>query len=107
MRIPTKSIGDATLRNTLGVSKKPQKLFAVLGYNSGPDQFIQVHERSLLVGDDLVPKHSFPVASGQYFSFDLGLVGEDLDAIIICNSTTAETLTLGAEDVSIQAILHA
>lgn len=107
MRIPTQSVGDAALVASRVVAKTPRKLFTVLGYNSGADQFIQIHEAAALPAELAVPKHSFPVGAGQYFSFDLGLVGEDLDAITVCNSSTAAVKTIGAANVSIQAILAA
>jgi hypothetical protein len=107
MRIPTQSIGNGALVASRIVATQPRKLFSVVGYNSGAAQFIQVHESATLPAEAAVPKHSFPVGAAQFYSFDLGLVGEDLDAITICNSSTAATKTIGAADVSIQAILHA
>jgi hypothetical protein len=107
MRIPTQSVGNAALVASRIVATQPRKLFTVMGYNGGAAQFIQIHEAAALPAEGAVPKHSFPIAAGNFFSFDLGLAGEDLDAITVCNSSTADTKTIGAADVSIQAVLHA
>ncbi len=107
MRVPTQGVGNAARVASRVISTKGCKVYTILGYNSGAAQFIQVHEAAALPNDGAVPKHSFPVGAQQYFSFDLSIYGEDLDACTVCNSSTDNTKTIGAADVSIQAILHA
>ena len=102
----TAVIGDTSLTNSLVASKAPCKLFAVTGYNSGPDQFITVFQTNAVPADGVKGKLGpFPVGSGQFYSIDLSAYGADLDAVTICNSTTAETLTKGSADCSIQAVI--
>lgn len=107
MRIPTKGVGDNAYVNSRVVAVGPCKLHSIIGYNGGPEQYIHVHEAAAQPANATTPKHGFKVGAGQYFTFDLGVVGEDLDALTVCNSTTNPTTTVGAADCSIQAILRA
>ena len=106
MRIPTTVIGDGALLSSRVVKASPAKLYSLLGYNSGAAQHIQIHETTSLPANGVVPKLSFPVGGGLYYSIDFGIVGADLSAITVCNSTTAATKTLGAADCSFVAVLR-
>jgi hypothetical protein len=101
----TAVIGNAAYTNTLIVATTPTKLYSVTGYNSGPSQFIQVFETNAPPANGVIPVFSIPVSSGQYFDFDFSYYGADLDSIVVCDSTTANTLTLGAVNCGIQAII--
>lgn len=98
------------MRNTLFLTSGACKLHMLTGYNSGPDQFVQIHDTtgtSVPPNDGHVPLFSFPVASGQFFSFDFGVVGVDLMNACVVNSSTAATKTLGSADCSFQGIIAA
>jgi len=98
-------IGDAGVTNRRLVSSAPCKLYAVTGINSGPDQFIQVFQTNALPANGATPIFSVVVGGGQFYSFDFGTYGADLDKVYVCCSTTTNTLTLGSSNVSITAIL--
>jgi len=80
-------------------------LYTVMGYNSGPAQWIQVHNTTALPADTSVPIHSFKVSSDANFTLDLGTMGDYFSTgITIANSTTGPTLTTGAADCWIVAL---
>lgn len=97
-------VGNAAYTNSLVVSTTFTKVRAITGYESATSQFIQVFNAGTVPSNGSVPLFSFPVAAGQYFSFDFSFYGVDLDACVVCTSSTANVLTLGAADCSIQAI---
>lgn len=99
-------IGNAGYTNCLVVATKPAKLYAVTGYNSGPAQFIQVFETNAPPVTGATPVFSIPVASQQYFDLDFSYYGADLDGIIVCNSTSANSLAPGGINCGIQAIVR-
>ena len=101
----TIAVGNAVLTNSLIVATAPVKLYAVMGYNSGPAQFVQVFQTNAVPNNGMFAKHSFPVGAQQFYSFDFSYYGENLDAVSVANSTTADTLTLGATNCSFQAII--
>lgn len=104
--IATKVIGNATYTNAIVASTRPCKLYQVLGYNSSAStQYIQVHQTNAIPANGVVPIFSFPVATGNYFSLDFGVYGVELDAVMICNSSTADTKTIGSTDCGIQAVI--
>lgn len=103
--LATRTVGDAAATNRRLVSSGPCKLYAVTGINSGPDQFIQVFQTNALPANGAVPVFSVIVGGGQFYSFDFGTYGSDLDKVFICCSTTTNTLTLGSSNVSITAII--
>lgn len=85
------------------------KVFAVLGYNSGPAQFVMVFGTNNPAG--IAPTNNqtgtfcFPVAASNYFVLDLSYYGANLDSVSVANSTTATNLTLGSTNCSFQFII--
>lgn len=76
-------------------------LFSITGYNSsGSDQFIQLHDASSLPSDTAVPAVVFKVRSGRNFSLSFGgKFGRYFSTgIVICNSSTGPTKTIGSAD---------
>ena len=74
-------------------------LFGLSGYNSGPAQWIQVHEAASLPADAAVPKVIVRVDAASNFAVDFGLKGRACaTGIVVCNSSTGTTKTIAAAD---------
>jgi hypothetical protein len=82
------------LRNAAGT------LLFLSGYNSGPDQFIQVHDKLAALANNDVPKLVFFVPTLSNFSFVIPVGGYACKlGIQISNSTTGPVLTQGVANV--------
>ena len=73
-------------------------LYGLSGYNNlAGQQWIQLFDSATLPADGTVPIVTFPVGANSSFSMDFGYHGREfLAGIVICNSTTAVTKTIGA-----------
>lgn len=92
------------LDDALVVKGSAGTLFGISGHNTGPDQFVQVHDAASTPSDTAVPKLVIFVAADSNFSIDLGVYGRRFtNGIVICNSSTAATKTIGSADLWIDA----
>lgn len=75
-------------------------LYGVWGYNSkGSAQFIQLHDAAALPADAAVPEIVITVPTVANFYLDFGVYGRQFTSgIIICNSSTGPTKTIGSAD---------
>lgn len=75
-------------------------LFAITGYNSSAsDQFIQLFNATSVPSDGAVPVIIFKVRTTRNFSLTFGKFGRFFSTgIVICNSSTGPTKTIGASD---------
>lgn len=74
-------------------------LYGVSGFNSGPTQYIQIHDAAALPANGAVPILPIEVPAGKPFAIDFGAKGRAFaTGIVVCNSTTLATKTLGAAD---------
>lgn len=78
-------------------------LYAVSGYNSGPAQWIQIHNSATLPANGVAPVLTFYVPTTSNFSRDFPVALTLSAGIVVCNSTTGPTKTIGAADVFFDA----
>lgn len=84
--------------NSRVVKNASGTLFSFSGVNTGPAQYIQVHNTTSLPANGAVPKLVLRVATNSNFTWTCNF-GKSFDTgIVICNSTTKATLTIGAAD---------
>ena len=78
----------------------PGTVYYVTGYNSGVSaKFIQIHDASALPADGAVPAVLLSVAGSSNFSLYFGTFGRYFsNGIVVCNSSTGPTKTIGAAD---------
>lgn len=79
------------------IKSGPGLLCGFTGYNSGPAQFVQLHDAQQLPADTAVPVVIVAVPAASNFSLDYtNSPRVFVRGIIVCNSTTAATKTIGA-----------
>lgn len=94
---------------SLVVSINPAKLFKIIGHNDKASaQYIQVHDAASLPADTAVPELVIIAAADSDFVIDLGDNGCVFETgIVICNSSTRATKTIGSADCSFFATVDA
>lgn len=95
------NVTSSALEASHVIKGSPGVLFNVNGYNSkSSGQYIQLHNATSLPADTAVPVIIVRVAAQQNFSIDFGgKFGRYFSTgIVICNSSTADTKTLGSAD---------
>jgi hypothetical protein len=82
-------------------------VISIVGYNSKASaQFIQLHDSATLPADTAVPVYTFTVAATSNFSIDVPITGIPFtNGIVICNSSTGPTKTIGSADIFITAVV--
>ena len=89
--------------NLLQVCAKPSKLFSLCIFNTGPDQYYQLHDSAATPAANAVPKLviKVPADSQGFYDFPNGRLFAS--GIFIGNSTAAATYVAGAADSLIDA----
>jgi len=89
-----------TLAASLIIKALAGNLYMLTGYNdSASGQFIQIFNSSSLPANGVAPVITFYVAPKSNFSFDFGVYGRYFGTgIVVCNSTTVATKTIGSSD---------
>jgi hypothetical protein len=87
------------------IKAAPGKLFGLTIYNSkATAQFIQLHDAAALPIDTAIPVVLIYAQATSSVSFDLGIFGRNFtNGIVVCNSSTGPTKTIGAADLFIDA----
>jgi hypothetical protein len=96
---PTNATSTA-LASSLVVKASAGTLYMITGYSARASaQFIHVYNAASLPSDGGVPVMVFTVPAQSNFSLDLGRYGRHFTTgIVIGNSTTAATKTIGSAD---------
>lgn len=94
----------SALAASLVVKASAGVLLGFQGVNtSGSAQYIQVHDAASLPANGAVPKLVITVPAGENFSLDLSRGRVFTNGIVICNSSTAATKTIGSANCWIDA----
>lgn len=95
-------IATSALATNLVVKASAGRLFKLAGYSTQA-QFIQVHDAASLPSDSAVPELVFPIAANALFEFEIPVGHGCSTGIVICNSSTGPTKTIGSADTWITA----
>lgn len=91
------SASDSSAYETNRVAKASAgTLFSFTGFNSGPTQWIQVHDAAALPANSAVPEIILYVIANSNFAWDNKYGKAFATGIVLCNSTTGTTKTIGA-----------
>ncbi len=93
-----RTVNSSGLKNRICAKRVPGTLHSAIGFNTGPDQYVQLHDSAVSPEDGAVPVITVKLLADSHFSIDFGLQRSFDAGIWLCNSTSADTLTAGAED---------
>lgn len=101
--VQMRNVAQSALAAGKLVSVAPTILYGISGYNSGPAQFIQLHDKANPVNGD-APVLNIAVGAAANYSIDFGVYGMSFsNALYAANSTTPGALTIGAGDCQFYA----
>lgn len=90
---------SGALAASLIVLAAPGTLYSLAGYNDkATDQFIQLHDSTTVPADTAVPKLTLVAYAQMPFSFDFPAGRLFTTGIVVCNSSTDVTKTIGSAD---------
>lgn len=96
---------SAALEASRVLKAAPGTLVAVIGYNGKASaQFIQLHDAAAVPADGAAPVAAFTVPAASNFSLDIPIAFGT--GIVVCNSSTAATKTIGAADCFFTAVVE-
>lgn len=84
---------------SLVIKASAGRLIEIRGYNAKASaQFIQVHDAASLPADTAVPEETFTVAASSNFTISFSEDKSFTTGIVVCNSSTEATKTIGSAD---------
>jgi len=88
------------LVSSLVIATGRTRLFGLLGFNNNAGaQFIQVFDAAALPADGAIPLFAISASGAANFSASWGSVGRWFArGVVVCNSSTLATKTIGAAD---------
>ena len=94
------STGSRALVASVVIYPRPCRLFGFQGFsNKGAAQFVQLFDLASVPADGAVPDEIVNVSASSNYSFSFGAVGRWMyRGVVLCNSSTAATKTLGSAD---------
>lgn len=98
---------DTTVNATsLVIKGSPGILQGIVGHNAKTSsQFIQIHDAASLPANGATPKIKIKVEASSNFTIDLSERGRWFSVgIVVCNSSTLATLTIGSADCQFSAL---
>jgi len=97
--IPGDNINTTALAASLVIKATRGVLYEIRGYNDAVvAQFVQIHDASSLPADASVPEEVFIVAATSNFSITFPQGKKFTTGIVVTNSSTPATKTIGAAD---------
>lgn len=96
--LPAATIRSSAYEASHVISAAAATLKELRGFNSGAAQWIQIHDASSLPANTAVPEEIIYVGSNQNFSFTPPAGLSFTTGIVVCNSSTGPTKTIGAAD---------
>lgn len=99
------NVATAAAAASLIIKAAPGILYGLALYSArGSVQFIQLHDSATLPADTAVPALSLVVAATANLTLDFGVFGmKFVNGIVVCNSSTVATKTIGSADCTIAA----
>lgn len=85
----------------------PGTLIHLRGHNSGPDQFLQLFDAAAVPSNGATPESVWHIPANSNFYIEVPLCGEYYrTGIVVCNSSTLATKTVGAADMWLNWVVH-
>jgi len=92
------NVSSAALEASHVLKASAGSLVSLRGYNSGGAQFIQLHNAAALPANGAIPLVVMAVPATSNFEIPLPVPLVFATGIVVCNSSTAPTKTIGGAD---------